>query len=96
MQKWLNERKDDIFRFWVYKKVYTPHEIETANEFDSCYETEYCSFGTIVEAADLGNGDWLLGFADIGDNSRVDYYRLSEIRLVRYASDSAIRSFVEE
>ena len=76
-----------IFRFWVYKKMFTPYEQDKKFSDESIYENEYCSYGRIVEVSPLPDGDILLAF-QIDDNYEnnndidyVTYHKLSEIQL---------------
>lgn len=76
-----------VFRYLVYKKVWTPYEQENKFEDESYFEDEHCNFGYIVECINLPDGDILLGFLNSemleGDHpvSCIEYYKLSEIRL---------------
>ena len=77
-----------IFRFWVYKKMFTPYEQEKKFSDESIYENAHCSYGRIIEVAPLPDGDILLAFQidgnyDVGINDidYVTYYKLSEIQL---------------
>ena len=84
-----------IYRFWVYKKVFTPYEIESQFIDESQYESSHARFGVIQEAIVLPNKDVLLGIGEITDHisdlhgkyfHRV-YYRLSDICLEHHPSD---------
>lgn len=85
--------QDDIFMFWVYRKVYTPYEQQQAFMDESVFEDNNSNFGFAVECISLGNGDFLIGFRTVADpdeigvqsyNGPIEYYRLSEIRLSLY------------
>lgn len=89
----LETHQDDIFSFWVYRKVYTPYEQQNAFMDESVFEDTHANFGFVVECASLQNGDFLLGFKTVADpderdaqkyNGPVEYYRLSEIRMSLY------------
>ena len=70
---WVSENENRLFGFY-----------ETRNE------DEYLILGYIREAIKLGNGEWLLGFDivgskdDIPDGTGIDYFQISDIRLVSY------------
>lgn len=82
---------DRIYRFLVYKKMFTPYEQKQAFSDESEFVDTYYSFCRIEEAIDLGNGDWLLGLhilnEDLENTSAIEYYKLSEIRLAHYKHD---------
>lgn len=89
----LDAHQDDIFRFWVYRKVYTPYEQQKAFSDESVFEDTYAIFGFVAECISLGNGDFLLGFRTVADpdeenvqayNGPIEYYKLSEIRMGLY------------
>ena len=93
METMLIDYSDRIYRFWVYRKMFTPYEQQNAFMDESEYEDIRASFGIIQEAIDLGNGDWLLGFAVIFDgelSGGISYYRLNEIRLEYWESDQGM------
>lgn len=83
----LRDTSDRIFRYWVYKRVFTPLEQEKKYIDQSEYEDTCAHTGIIRECAELPNGDFLLGFSDPG-SEYTEYYRLSEIRLA-YSPDDA-------
>lgn len=84
IEKWVAESDGAVFRYQVYRKVYTPFEQQNASMLESQFETVKYNYGYIESVIPLGGGDWLIGFRDIyfGIESGVTrYYRLSEIRL---------------
>lgn len=84
VETWLLDESERIYRFLVYRRLFTPYEQQQAFIDESQFESDYYSFGIIVEAMDLSVGDWLLGFREVVDGELSDeivYYRLSEIRL---------------
>lgn len=77
-----------IFRYWIYKKMFTPYEQEEKFIDETIYEDEHCSFGRIIEVSPLPDGDVLLAFqVDTNyeegnkDIDYVTYHKLSEIQL---------------
>lgn len=101
LETWLLDNDERIYRFLVYRRIYTPYEQEHSFSDESFYEDDTYNFGYIQEAIDLGNGDWLLGFRMIAADmvpaellDTIEYYRLSEIRLSYFEYDQNI--FEEE
>lgn len=85
--------KGDIFRFWVYRRVYTPYEQQQAFMDESVFEDTHAIHGIVVECAPLGASDFLLGFLVVPDPDEerlqeyrgpIEYYKLSEIRINLY------------
>lgn len=91
METWLADYGDRIFRFLVYKKMFTPYEQEQKFMDETQFEDTHYSLGYIEEAIDLG-GDWLLGFRRVFEDESeasglVEYYKLSDIQLAYYEGD---------
>ena len=88
---WLLDYGDRIYRFLVYKKMFTPYEQKQAFSDESVYEDTYYQFCRIEEAIAIDDGDWLLGLRilneDLENTSVIEYYKLSEIRLSHYEDD---------
>ena len=92
-ETWLLDESDTrIFRYLVYKKVYTPLE-QDAKYID---ETEYedggsYTFAKIEEAIDMGISGWMLGMREIYEDGsiskNVKYVMLNEIRLWSFDED---------
>lgn len=51
--------KDTIYRFWVYKKMFTPYEIENKFSDESIYEDSYCNYAKILDCIPLTGGDFM-------------------------------------
>ena len=87
--EFLEKNKDRIFRFWVYKRIFTPLEMEQKYIDECVYEDTHAHTGIIREAIVLPDNDLLLGFyipcCDTVDEEdeykHIDYYKLSEIRM---------------
>ena len=83
-ETWLLDYGDRLYRYLVYKKMFTPYEEQHAFEDESVYEDYHYELCQIAEAIDLGNGDWMLGLRTVDDDGKVcgmiHYYKLSEIR----------------
>lgn len=83
------EHKNDVFCYWVYRRLFTPYEQEKAFMDESCFEDVHANMGFVRECTSLGNGDYLLGFQTTDDSDggepkvypMIEYYKLSEIRL---------------
>ena len=95
-ETWLIDETDTrIFRYLVYKKVYTPREQHERYVDESEYENGgMYTLAKIEEALDMGNGDWMLGMREIFDDGSIakhlKYVRLSEIRLSSFDEDQEI------
>ena len=75
-----------VFRYWIYRRSYTPYEQEHKFMDESIYEDICCNTAYIKECIELPNGDFLLGFLDAnraedGEFNAIQYCKLSEIRL---------------
>lgn len=81
-ETWLHDYGDRIYRYWVYKRMFTPEEQAGKYIDQSCFEDDTAQYGYIKEAIELPDGDILLGFQwpDM-DHSYIDYHKLSEIAL---------------
>ena len=86
--EWLEVHKDDCFRYWVHKVMFTPYEIEEKFEDQSCFEDETCSFGYIVDHVVLPDNDILLGLSESKDDGYISYYKLSAIDLALSKNDN--------
>lgn len=49
-QNFMEKNRDRIFRFWVYRRMFTPLEIERKYMDQEVYEDTYCHTGIIREA----------------------------------------------
>ena len=92
-----------IFRFWVYRLVYTPYEIKQLFTDESIYEDTYARFGMIKEVVNL-HDDILLGFAEVyegndfeeDEDTAITYYPLSRIVMSYYDKDNVPFDYEEE
>lgn len=88
-QNFLEKNRDRIFRFWVYRRMFTPLEIERKYMDQEVYEDTYSHTGIIREAIILPDNDVLLGFYILCDDTideedpyrHMEYFKLSEIRM---------------
>lgn len=94
METWLLDNDGRIFRFTVYRRMFTPKEQaekyidETFFEDGGTYQ-----YGIVEEAVELGHGEWLLGIREVCEDTIcevISYYRLSEIRLHCFDKDQDI------
>lgn len=97
---WMLDYSDRTYRYWVRKRMFTPLEQDQKYVDQSCYEDPVCSYGCIVEAVELPDGDILLGFADQNNEGHtsegyITYHKLSEIDLAYNPSDD-IREYDED
>ena len=87
--EFLEKNKDRLFRFWVYKRIFTPLEQEQKYMDQGEFEDYHAHTGIIKEAIILPDNDLLLGFYIISDTTadeideyrHLQYYKLSEIRM---------------
>lgn len=92
----LHDTGERVFRFWVYRRMFTPHEIEEQYIDESVYEDTMASLGIIKECVVLPDDDVLLGFQHIYDEGNVvfsdyiAYFKLSEIRLEYWPDDQEL------
>lgn len=93
-ETWLSDNQDRVFRYWVYKRMFTPEEQASQYIDQSIYEDPECEHGRIAEAVELPDGDILLGFCGVDmpeDSSAfgyIDYHKLSEISLAYAPRDN--------
>lgn len=93
MEKWIKENEGKIFRFLIYKKMFTPYEQQEAFSDESQFEENYYNIALLKEAVDLGCGNWLIGFEMISDHKLsgiTQYHRLQDIRLEYFDCDQDI------
>lgn len=91
-ETWVLDNPDRIYRYWVYKRMFTPYEQEEKFMDESQFVASTCSFGCIREAIELPDGDILLGFVDPEDYDTdrdlyIAYHKLSDINLAFSPSD---------
>ena len=99
----IRKNPNRVFRYWVYKKVFTPFEQEKKFSDESRYEDDYANFGVVREIIPLPESDYLLGIAQVfetledlkEDHAHIDYFRLSEIRLAYYPNEQEVFANVE-
>lgn len=93
METWLHDVGGDrLFRFWVYKRMFTPEEVAKQWSDQSVFEDTHCNTGFIREVIDLGSGEWLLGIEPVYDEllyetRNIEYYKLSDIHLEWWKKD---------
>lgn len=88
-ETWIHDFGDRIYRYWVYKRMYTPYEQAQQFTDESEFKDVECAYGVIKEAIELPDGDVLLGFGDpSGTVEYIEYFKLSEIQLAYSATDA--------
>ena len=95
METWFCDNSDRIYRFVVYKKLFTPYEQDKKFSDESQFEDNHFRFGFIEEAIELGQGEWLLGFREVIEGevcSYISYFKLSDIQLSYFEQDQDILS----
>lgn len=100
METWLRDFDDRVYRFLVYKKMFTPFEQQNAFIDETQYEGNCYKLCLIKEAIDLGGGEWLLGLRPVFDDGEVSdhivYHKLSDIKLTLYDEDSQLELWSRE
>lgn len=99
METWFLDNSDRIYRFVVYKKLFTPYEQDKKFSDESQFEDTNYRFGFIEEAIELGQGEWLLGFREVIDGevcSYISYFKLSDIQLSFFEQDQGVLSDEDE
>ena len=84
-ETWVHDYEGRVYRYWVYKRMFTPLEVEKKYTDETYYEDNECEFGMIYEAIELPDGDILIGFIDPDNEGTtvegmIEYYKLSELR----------------
>lgn len=98
----VHDNYDKIFRYWIYRRGFTPYEQNEMFADDSMFEDSYCQTAYIRECIELPDGDILIGFLDAESAIRpvpktdIQYCKLSEIRLEFYEIDQEIEDDDED
>ncbi len=95
-QDWLEQNKENIFRFNVYRRIFTPIEQEKKYVDQMEYDPEYI-FGKIISAIVLPDNDVLLEIREYIDDEPLRYFiyhKLSEVRISLFGQDQ--EGYVEE
>ena len=97
--QFLEDKADKVFRFWVYRRMFTPFEQEQKFSDESVYESTYARYGYIKECVPVGDNDYLLGIQPVYDNEvfddELEYYKFSELRLFCYDTDQIVEESEE-
>jgi hypothetical protein len=90
METWLHDFDDRIYRYVVYRKMFTPYEQEKRNKDETPFESVYYRFGKIEEVVNIGEGKWMIGFRNVINHNlsdKIEYYMLDEIRIELWERD---------
>ena len=95
-RQFIEQNPNRIYRYWVYRRMYTPYEQKQGFMDESFFEQSQALFGVIREVIPLSNGDLLLGIADItedaseltAENRQRAYHRLSDLLLMYMPLDA--------
>ena len=85
ISKFFEDNKDTVFTYFIYRKMYTPQEIEAKYSDESFYE-DCAHQAKITKAYILPDNDILLELDesyDGEDSSQYVYAKLSEVRLFK-------------
>lgn len=101
LETWLLDNDERIYRYLVYKRMFTPYEQREAFEDETQFEENIYTFAKISEVIDLGGGDWLLGLTEVDPDtlesySYTEYYKLNEIRLAYFCDEKRIKDIEED
>lgn len=101
METFIVDNQDKIFRYYKYKRVWTPFELDKKYSDESIFENgEYAEFVYIRQAIELPDEDVLLKLEithspeddmlyQDEDNDRIyKYEKLSDIVLEEYSADN--------
>lgn len=105
-ETFVHDNSDTIFRYFKYKKVWTPYELDKKYSDESMYENGgYAELAYIRQAIELPDGDILLKMEhtyepddmydepDEDHNTIYDYVKLSEISLEEFSKDNVKGEF---
>ena len=101
METFILDNMNKIFRYYKYKRVWTPFELDKKYSDESIFENGgYAEFCYIRQAIELPDGDVLLKleithspeddilYQDENDDRIYKYEKLSDIVLEEYSSDN--------
>jgi len=101
LETFLLDNEDRIYRYWVKKQIFTPREMENKYIDQPVYIDDNATSALIVEVIPLPNGNILIGFQDLYDESSlsqehpyISYHQLNEIQLDYWECDR--EKFIEE
>lgn len=91
-ETFVHDNNSTVFRYWIYKRMFTPLEQESKYIDQDEFVSSYAETGRIAELIALPDGDYLIGFVEDPDdesdtNEYIEYYKLSEIHLARSSRD---------
>ena len=105
-ETFVHDNSDTIFRYFKYKKVWTPYELDKKYSDESMYENGgYAELAYIRQAIELPDGDVLLKMEhtyepddmydepDEDHNTIYEYVKLSEISLEEFSKDNLKEEF---
>ena len=95
MMDFLQANERTVFRFWVYRRMFTPYEEKEALTDESVFEDITARFGIIRQCIPIGNNDFVLGIQLFYDEEidadapyeSLEFFKFSEIRMAFYKDD---------
>lgn len=102
LETFILDNSDTIFRYLVYKRVYTPYEQDKKYSDESIYEDGgMYTYARINTAIELPDGDVLLGFNEVDPDthrpfSTEHFFKLSEIKLSKFDYDQYVVEYEED
>ena len=100
---YLVKNGERIIRFWIFKRKFTPLEMEKKYIDQGCFEETSARCGIIREVIVLPDNDVLLGICELAEDvselsspiSYLEYYKLSELRIGYFPKDEIEYGLVE-
>lgn len=95
MKTWIMDYANDrIYRYLVYRKMFTPYEQQKAFADETQFDDYHYSFAKIEEAIDIGN-DWLIGMRTVDpetgcEEDIIEYHKLSDIKISYFKDEERI------
>lgn len=90
-KRFMYDNWNTIFRYWIYRRQYTPYEQDQKFTDESVFEDIFCKQAYIRQCIFLPDDDILIGFVNVDANSyddkNIQYCKLSEIRLESCSAD---------
>lgn len=100
---WVHDNDDTIYRFLVYRKMFTPKEMKECYSDESEFADTYYKTCKITNVIEVPN-DVLLellimsndGIDEMHDLNMYEYHKLSDIKLFRFDVDNKPCEYMEE
>ena len=87
-KEWVESHKNDCFRYWIKKELFTPYEIDLKDEYQCLTENDECMYGYIVEFVLLPDNDVMIALSEDVNGAYRTYYKLSRLDLALCNKDN--------